>query len=107
MQVVVLTNESLKEELLFNVESSIKEIVCIDKLSRLHEYKEADVFIDLLFEKEDVDTLQQLLPKLVIINSVVKTLSEINSSFVRINGWPTFLKSGSIEVSSLNEDNKR
>jgi len=65
------------------------------------------VFIDLLFEKEDVDTLQQLLPKLVIINSVVKTLSEINSSFVRINGWPTFLKSGSIEVSSLNEDNKR
>jgi 3-hydroxybutyryl-CoA dehydrogenase len=43
---------------------------------------------------------------LVIINGVEDTLAETNSSFVRINGWPTFLKSPIIEASSLIDDNK-
>lgn len=107
MQIVVLSNESLKEELLSNTENVQEEIVWIDDISLLDENKHADVFIDLLFEKDHIPQLQQLLPKLVIVNSVENTLTETDSSFVRINGWNTFLKSSLIEASSLNEDNKQ
>ena len=107
MQVVVLTNEILKEELLSNVSSFEEEVVWIEKLSQFNENKEADVFIDLLFEKDHINELKELLPKLVIINSVEDTLSKTDLSFVRLNGWPTFLKASVIEASSLNETNKQ
>jgi 3-hydroxybutyryl-CoA dehydrogenase len=84
-----------------------EEVIWIEQLSQLHQHTEADVFIDLLFEKNHVDALKELLPKLVIINSVEETLSETNSSFVRINGWNTFLESSLIEASSLHENNKQ
>lgn len=104
MQVVVLTNEQLKEELLGNGQGATEEIIWIKDISELQEHKEADAFLDLLFEEEHISSLQQLLPKLVVINSVEKTLSETDSSFVRINGWPAFLASPVIEASSLNKD---
>jgi len=107
MQVVVLTNESLKKELLSEVSSVEEKVIWIEDISQLKEHKEADVFVDLLFEKDHVSLLNELLPRLVIINSVEDTLSEISSSFVRINGWPTFLESSLIEASSLNESNKQ
>jgi len=107
MQIVVLTNEILKEELLNNVSQVNEEVTWIDGLSQLKNHKDADVFIDLLFEREHIALLQELVPKLVIINSVEHTLSEINESFVRINGWPTFLKSNTIEASSLDDDQKK
>jgi 3-hydroxybutyryl-CoA dehydrogenase len=107
MQVVVLTNESLKEELMSNVSSFNDEVIWIEHLSQFHEHKKSDVFIDLIFEKNHTDILKECLPKLVIINSVEETLAETNSSFVRINGWNTFLKSSLIEASSLDESNKQ
>jgi len=107
MQVVVLTNESLKEELMSSVSSLYEDVVWIQQLSQLYEYKEADVLIDLLFEKDHTNTLKELLPALVIINSVEETLSETNSSFVRINGWNGFLKSSLIEASSSDENKKK
>jgi 3-hydroxybutyryl-CoA dehydrogenase len=107
MQVIVLTNESLKEELLSNVASVSEEIIWIETISQLQDHPNADAFIDLLFEKEHTSILQNLLPKTVIISSVEETLTAINSSFVRINAWPTFLKSTIVEASSLNEDRKK
>jgi 3-hydroxybutyryl-CoA dehydrogenase len=107
MQVVVLTNESLKEELMSNVSSSENEVIWVEHVSQLHEYKESGVFIDLLFEKNHIEILKELLPGLVIINSVEETLVETNSSFVRINGWNTFLRSSLVEASSLDQNNKQ
>ena len=106
MRIVILTNEILKEELLSNASSFREEVIWIEHFSQLREHSKVDVFIDLLFEKEHIDALKEFLPKLVIVNSVEETLSETNSSFVRINGWPTFLQSLVIEASSLNGDNK-
>ena len=107
MQVVILTNESLKEELLSDISVAPKDITWIKNISQLKENDTAEVFIDLLFEKEHTSILQFLPLKLVIVNSVEETLAEINSSFIRINGWPTFLKSPIIEASSLNDQNKK
>jgi 3-hydroxybutyryl-CoA dehydrogenase len=107
MQVIVLTNESLKEELLSNVASVSEEIIWIETISQLQDHPNADAFIDLLFEKEHTSKLQNLLPKIVIVNSVEETLETTNLSFIRVNAWPTFLKSSTIEASSLNEDRKK
>jgi 3-hydroxybutyryl-CoA dehydrogenase len=107
MQVVVLMNQSLKEELLSSVASTSEKIIWIETISQLQDHQNADAFIDLLFEKEHTSILQNLLPKTVIISSVEETLTAINSSFVRINAWPTFLKSTIVEASSLNEDRKK
>lgn len=106
MQIVVLTDEELKKELLSDAEVSDKEIIWVEQLSQLQPYKEADVFIDLLFSKDHIQLLQSLLPKLIIINSVEDTLSETHASFVRINGWPTFLQSPIIEAACLTESHK-
>lgn len=106
MQIVVLTDKELKEELLSRDASFDSQINWVDDVSMFHQFKQADVFIDLLFSKEHVHLLQSLLPKLVIINSVEDRLSETNASFVRINGWPTFLQSSVVEASCLNENLK-
>ncbi|HEU4903093.1 MAG TPA: 3-hydroxyacyl-CoA dehydrogenase family protein, partial [Flavisolibacter sp.] len=50
--------------------------------------------------------LVTLLPKVVIVNSVTDTLQETHPSFVRINGWPTFLSSPVIEA-ACNDDDTR
>jgi len=106
MQVVILSNESLKEELMDGLSSSPEGIIWIEEFSQLQNHKEADVFIDLLFENSHLTALQQLLPKLIIVNSVEQTLFEMNSSFVRINGWNTFLKSSLVEATSLKQSDK-
>lgn len=106
MQVVVLTNESLKEELICNSSSIPGTIAWVNDISQLKEHETAPAFIDLLYDEEHTSVLRSLLPKLVIINSVEATLSETDPSFVRINGWNTFLKSALIEASALNDYNK-
>jgi 3-hydroxybutyryl-CoA dehydrogenase len=106
MQVVVLSNDVLKEELLSDSSSLNEEIIWIENLHQINEHQNADIFIDLLFDAEHITMLQSLLSKTVIINSVEKTLAEIDPSFVRINAWPGFLKSSTIEASSLNDKSK-
>lgn len=106
MQVVVLTDESLKAELLSGVETVDADFVWIEKLSQLDQYQNADVVIDLLYEQSHQATLEKLLPALIIINSVEHSLQETHLSFVRVNGWKTFLKSAIIEASAAREENK-
>ena len=62
----------------------------------------ADVFIDLSFEyaPERIEKLARLLPKPVLVNSVTDTLARIHPEFIRINGWPGFLKGSSIECAA-------
>jgi 3-hydroxybutyryl-CoA dehydrogenase len=68
----------------------------------------ADVYIDLLFEfnPERIDALKQLAPKTVIVNSNLFTLKELNAPFIRINGWPGFLK-GSVEAYAEGEQKQK
>jgi 3-hydroxybutyryl-CoA dehydrogenase len=99
MQIIVLTNEALKEELLKNgVEPSL-DCIYVDSLDDLLQHANADGFIDLLFEPttERVNALKGLLPKPVIVNSVAHTLGILSADFIRINGWPTFLASDLVE----------
>lgn len=107
MQLIILANENLKEELLSNGTQPGAELVFISNVNEFLAYPKTAAFIDLLFENNHISVLKQVLPKLVIINSVEETLSETNGSFVRINGWNTFLKSPLVEASSLEEKNKK
>jgi 3-hydroxybutyryl-CoA dehydrogenase len=47
------------------------------------------------------------LSKHVIIDSVEYTLPETNSFFVRINAWPTFLKSNLVEAAALSGSSRK
>ena len=107
MQLVVLTNQSLKEELRANADLTIQDITWLDDISQLPEHKDADAFIDLLFLKDHISILESMLPKTIIINSVIDTIAETNESFVRINAWPGFLQSSTIEASALQQEQKR
>ncbi|MGN6164158.1 MAG: 3-hydroxyacyl-CoA dehydrogenase family protein [Flavisolibacter sp.] len=106
MQLIVLANESLKEELLCNGTQPGTELVFIANVNEFLAYPKASAFIDLLFENNHINILKQVLPKLVIISSVEETLPETDISFVRINGWNTFLKSPLVEASSLDDSNR-
>ena len=101
MQVVVLSSEILKDELLSNGLQSQVELVWIESPEAFLNYPHASACIDLLFEnsKKRLQILNQI-PSVVFINSVVYTLKETNPSFIRINGWNTLLKSTLIEASS-------
>ncbi len=108
MQVVIVADEKQKEELLSGNITKEASLIWLNDIKELEQHKSADVYMDLLFENtpQRINLLAQLLPKLVIINSVNDTLAEINSSFVRINGWSTFLSANIIEASCLQESNK-
>ncbi len=108
MQVVIVADEKQTEELLSGNITKEASLIWLNDIKELEQQNSADVYMDLLFENtpQRINLLAQLLPKLVIINSVNDTLAEINSSFVRINGWSTFLSANIIEASCLQESNK-
>lgn len=103
MQIIVLADALEREELSNN--SPVSDTVWIDDEKDFLQYKDADAFIDLEFvnDAKRITLLTELLPKPVIINSVTETLQETNSSFIRINGWNTFLSSSLIEASCSDE----
>ena len=107
MKLVVVTNEELKEELLSGGISNECKIDWISSSSELSLFPDADAVIDLLFEQNgyDITHLKNILPKPVFVNSVTKTISEIGLPFIRINGWPGFLKRSTTEV-FCNDSNK-
>jgi 3-hydroxybutyryl-CoA dehydrogenase len=102
MQIVVLCNDEQKAELTSGGVQDSAEVVWITDVHAFFNYPTADVFMDLLFETLDdrLQLLEQLLPKTVVINSVVDTLQQTHSSFIRINGWPTFLQASLLEASA-------
>ena len=108
MQLVVRCNEAQKDELLSNgLHEGLQPAWVFEKVDLLN-YKNADAAIDLLFENspDNLEILRQL-NGLTIINSVVHTLVKTDASFVRINGWPTFLKAHAIEASAGHGDLKK
>lgn len=108
MQIVVCCNKAQQEELSCNGLQQGADIIWAFEKVQLLNYKAADAVVDLLFEnkKTRVDLLKQM-NGIKIINSMTDTLTETDPSFVRINGWPTFLKPHILEGSCLHEDLKK
>ena len=105
MKIVVITDEALKKELLAQDIAAVAEIEWLDALPQRCN---ADCYIDLLFypATERVAALQQLQPALIIVNSVITSSKDLPVNFVRINGWPTFLKRNITEASCSNNSLK-
>jgi len=109
MKLVVVTNEQLKEELLSGGINDDCKIDWIRSSSESSSFTEFDAVIDLLFEQNghDVTYLKNFLPKPVLVNSINKTISEIGLPFIRMNGWPGFLKRNIAEVACNNDIGKK
>ena len=109
MRLVVLANEQQKEELLSAAINDNCEIDWIISSKEFSSHPDADAVMDLLFEENgyDVTDLKSFLPKTIFVNSITKTISEIDLPFIRINAWPGFLKRNIAEVAGGNESNKK
>lgn len=105
MQVVVLANALQKAEF---ANSLIGDAVWVETVSEFLHHPSADAYLDLNYSNspERNELLKQLLPKVVIINSVSDILPETNTNFIRINGWNAFLSSPLLEASCLREEGK-
>jgi len=103
---VVLANSDLKKEFLARGISDTVKIEWAGAIEDFPNHSNADAFFDLLFNnsEERKKLLSQLLPKPVIINSVVA--GETGFPFIHINAWNTFLQRELIEAACSNEKNR-
>jgi 3-hydroxybutyryl-CoA dehydrogenase len=108
MKIVVSGNENEIAELTSGCTSDSITLIYTATTDEFMLHTDADAFFDLVFENtvERTALLTRLLSKPVFINSVIESLAEKGSSFIRINGWPGFLKRSIIEASCLNESLK-
>src|SRR2546423_13517862 len=106
MQLVVLTNDDHKEELLKQGTVVEIEFAWIKDFTEFANYKNADGFFDLEYEnrQEEIEMLQTFSSKPVIVNSVAV---KVPGTFVRINAWPGFLERGWIEAACSSEEIKK
>jgi 3-hydroxybutyryl-CoA dehydrogenase len=98
MKIVVLANESIKEELLAQ---GLQENVQVDWISdpaHFNDHLHADAFMYLLPADDSTGVLHSITAKPVIINDVTGTLSGLHSNIIRINGWDSFLKRPVVEA---------
>ncbi len=104
MNIVVITNDDLRQEL-----QEVQPVdITVQYTTELSAVPGTDCYIDLLFQPTEkrINTLKQLHPSLIIINSVTTSLKESDTNFVRINGWPGFLKRTITEASAGNDEAK-
>ena len=93
MILAVLASDPQKEEIARSAFFSQHEVLFSENIS-LWANHIADAFIDLSpdLSPERISLLAKLLPKPVLVNAVCATLDQIHPEFIRINGWPGFLK---------------
>ncbi|MFT3910086.1 MAG: 3-hydroxyacyl-CoA dehydrogenase family protein [Ferruginibacter sp.] len=96
MKILVIGNESSLNEL--TADSKNIQWLSVDNISSFFESKDADAFFNLTTDAHLHDYSK--INKPVFINSVSKTLAEMNASknIIRINGWNGFVKRTSWEV---------
>ncbi|MCW3073282.1 MAG: hypothetical protein JWP69_351 [Flaviaesturariibacter sp.] len=94
MQIAVICNEVQKAELM----SGDLEESAVRWTSEIADITNGDAIIDLTFQNtpERLAALKRF--PLVVINSVADTVNSIDPSFIRINGWTTFLKGAIMEA---------
>ena len=105
MKIVVIADEFQKAEMLTQANQAPAEVAWENQLPAA---LDCNCIIDLLFEptKIRIDLLQQANASLIIVNDVEGTLEEWPPNFVRINGWPGFLKREIVEAATLHDENK-
>lgn len=105
MKIAIIANDSLKTELLGLNPVMDAEIYWLTELVPL---EGAACYIDLLFTMttERVDLLKKLQPATIIVNAVDTTLQLLPEHFIRINGWPGFLKGTIVEAAGKNAEAK-
>jgi 3-hydroxybutyryl-CoA dehydrogenase len=93
MRICVLADELLKSEFLQKGIPDDVEIIWADTMKVLYSISDVDVYFDLLFNtnRERLERLKRLKGKPCFINAVISTLKEADTSFIRINAWPTML----------------
>lgn len=109
MHVVVITNDTLREELLAY---PVADTIQFQFIAHPDDYPvetDAGACIDLLFENttERIGWLKGLGCSVIIVNAVIPTLTEIDAAFVRINAWPGFLKRSLVEASANDESRNK
>ncbi|TMI64986.1 MAG: hypothetical protein E6H07_03445 [Bacteroidetes bacterium] len=104
MKIVVWGNENEVAELTSGYTGDSITLIRINTAEEFILHPDADAYFDLAFENtvERTALFTRLLPKPVFVNSVI----ESGTSFIRINGWPGFMKRTLIEASSSNESLK-
>ncbi len=109
MQIIIISTEAQKRELLQSSPVPTANLVWLNDLDNLANYGSAIAVVDLLFENkaDRIAALGEVPNRLVIINSVSETLSETNAAFVRIGGWNIILGSTLIEGACLQQDKKK
>jgi len=107
MQIAVLAGAALKAELLQDTTDTGANVVWTEDLNTFSGLS-ADAYIDLRYDNSEArkSILKHFLPRPVIINSVVHTLSDVGEPFIRIGGWPTFLQGPLIEAACLQPSQK-
>lgn len=105
MLIVVLADEDLKSELLAQGIQENVRVEWVNKPEAMLQLSNADAYVDLLFENDAkrIAILRKLLPKPVLVNSVISGLKELSRDFIRFNGWKTFLSRAIIEATALDE----
>jgi len=101
MHVVVITNDELKKELFAQMPADGLQLQFIHHPDQYPSGPSSpDACIDLLFDgtEERSSRLRSLNCRLTVINSVAFTLGEMGAMFIRINGWPGFLKRELVEA---------
>jgi len=108
MKIVLLGNDETKDELLSGLNTDAVTVISVKDIAEFLLHPEADAFFDLAFEMETVriELLKKIIPKPVFINSVFYTIAESGSSFIRLNGWPTFLKRDLLEAVCIDDSSK-
>ena len=109
MNIAVVASDDLKAELL---QQGIREPVTIEWFTDIGKAtaSTADACIDLLFSAGRdgrILMLEQMEAPLIIVNDVTGTNTRLPDKFVRINGWPGFLRRPVVEASGYSETIKK
>ena len=101
MTIGIVANDPLKKELLAQ---GARDDLHIEWINEPGQVTGANCYIDLLFQPTPgrIEEWRKLQPALVIVNSVITPLAKIPGNFIRVNGWPTFLKRALIESACMN-----
>ena len=102
MYIAVRASESQKEEWLGKPAAAAAEVVFIDVAAELFSIHDADVYFDLLFDRNTAPIPNTGKP--VFVNAVVELLGELPENCIRINAWNSFLKRGVTEIVAEEKD---
>jgi 3-hydroxybutyryl-CoA dehydrogenase len=107
MNIIVSCTEAQQEELTANGLLPGAAVIYVRDSTELGAHS-VDACLDLQFENKpgQVELLEKLPVRLIMVDSVVPTLDQIHPSFVRINAWPTFLSSSLVEASCFDNEKK-